>query len=515
MKSNSRSRRDFFKLSTAAAILPAGVLWERRAVAQVPSTMASPSQTNRVVIYPAPEGEVLSTDYSVEVNGRPLPVYVIQSQWHDKKYSAAYFDFAGEVTVTIRPNLAALKTTAALEELAVRPEKYGIKPSVANGEMTFSTDKRFNISVEPTGQNSPLHLFSNPLEVNPPKQGDPNVVYYGPGIHKPTQIDLTAGQTLYIAGGAIVKSAVTSTGDNIRIMGRGILCGNDWEHSKGPTARMVWPADGQNILIEDIIIRGAWNWTVAPSRCDQVLIRNLKICGSRCGNDDGIDPCNSSNVTIRNCFVHTDDDGIAVKGTANKGQNPKAAENILVEDCTFWIDFANGFRIGYESRATAMRNFTARNIDIIHFPNRPQVCIFLLQPHGNMPMENLVFEDIRINGEQPLKLIQMTPLGNVEAGKGLAPASSIATRGVGGLVVPGNGPYIHNVTFKDVTVYGQHGGADLTPFIALNGVSETHDIANVTFENLSLHGSEMSKDRGDINLGQFVKNINFLATAAR
>ena len=179
-------------------------------------------------------------------------------------------------------------------------------------------------------------------KVNPPKQGDANVVYFGPGIHKPTRIDLTAGQTLYIAGGAIVKSAVTSTGDNIRIMGRGILCGNDWEHSKGPTARMVWPADGQNILIEDIIIRGAWNWTVAPSRCDQVLVRNLRICGSRCGNDDGIDPCNSSNVTIRDCFLHTDDDGIAVKGTAGAlVRNPKATENTCNRRRlrTFWSRF--------------------------------------------------------------------------------------------------------------------------------------------------------------------------------
>src|ERR1039458_5086157 len=159
MKSNSPSRRDFFRLSTAAVMLPAGALWESGAVAQVPSTMELSSQTNRVVIYPAPKGEVLSTDYSVEVNGRPVPVYVIQSQWHDKKYSAAYFDFAGEVTVKIRPNLAALKTTAALEELAVRPAKYGIKPNVADGEVTFSTDKQFNISVEPIGQNSPLHLF--------------------------------------------------------------------------------------------------------------------------------------------------------------------------------------------------------------------------------------------------------------------------------------------------------------------------------------------------------------------
>lgn len=63
-------------------------------------------------------------DYEVEVNGKPVPVYVIQSQWHDKKYSAAYFDFSGAVTVRIKPNLSALGIAASLDHLAVRPEKY-------------------------------------------------------------------------------------------------------------------------------------------------------------------------------------------------------------------------------------------------------------------------------------------------------------------------------------------------------------------------------------------------------
>ena len=484
------TRRTFLKLGTAA--LAGSTATRGNGEGQA---LSPPAPTHRALkIYPAPIGEDLSPDYTVEVNGKPIPVYAIKSQWHDKKYSAAYFDFAGSVTLKITPNAATLKTTDALESLAIRPDRFGIHPQITAGTASFTIDKPFDISFEPSGQNSPLHLFGNPMEVDPPRNGDPNVIYFGPGIHKPTRIDLTAGQTLYIAGGAVVKSAVTSSGDDIRIMGRGILCGNDWPHSKGPTARMVWPADGRNILIEDIIIRGAWNWTVAPSRCDQVFIRNLRICGSRCGNDDGIDPCNSSNVTIRNCFIHTDDDGIAVKGTANAGQNPKAAENIVVEDCTFWIDFANGFRIGYESRATGMRNFTARNIDIIHFPNRHQVSVFYLQPHENMQMENFVFEKIRINGEQPLKLVQMTPLGHVEAGMGLAPPPKEGSRGMGGRAVPGNGPYIHNVIFRDVEVYGTHEGPEGAPLVALEGVSEKHNISNVEFSNVTVHGVPVSRD---------------------
>jgi len=503
------NRREFMMATTATlAVTSSG--WSAKGAAQAASSTAGSATSkaqNQLVIYPAPEGEVLSPGYEVVVNGKPVPVYVIQSQWHDKKYSAAYFDFAGTVSVRIKPNPTTLNTTAALDQLAIRPSKYGIEPTVDNGVATFSTDKHFDISFEPAGQNSPLHLFSNPIEVNPPKPGDSDVIYFGPGVHKPTRIDLTAGQTLYIAGGAVVKSAVTSTGDNVRIMGRGILCGDDWPHHQGPTARMVWPADGRNILLEDIIIRGAWDWTVAPSRCDQVLIRNLRICGSRCGNDDGIDPCNSSNVTIRNCFIHTDDDGIAVKGTAIAGQDPRASENIVVEGCTFWIDFANGFRIGYESRAKAIRNFTARNIDFIHFPNRPQVNVFLLQPFANMPMENLIFEDIRINGEQPLKLVQITAYQQMRRPGSLPAASTGANRRPEQLVVPGEGPYVHNVTFRDITVYGRHDGPELSPLISMHGQDADHDIENVVLKNVMLHGERVTRKSPDIQIGEFVEGI--------
>jgi hypothetical protein len=491
------SRREFLKTTTATLAVSGGgcAAYGTAQAAQRPVSLPMSAVQDQLRIYPAPDGEVLSRDYEVEVNGKPVPVYAIKSQWHDKKYSAAYFDFAGRVTVKIKPDLSTLNVSKSLNQLAIRPSRYGLEPTIDNGAAIFSTDTQFDISFEPAGQNSPLHLFTNPIEVDPPKPGDPNVIYFGPGIHKPTRIELTAGQTLYIAGGAVVKSAVSSTGDNIRIMGRGILCGDDWLHSKGPAARMVWPADGENILIENIIIRGAWNWTVAPSRCDRVLIRNLRICGSRCGNDDGIDPCNSSNVTIRNCFIHTDDDGIAVKGTALGNQTPRASENIVVEDCTFWIDFANGFRIGAESRATACRNFTARNIDFIHFPDRPQVAVFTIQPRGRMPMENLAFEDIRINGEQPLRLIDMTAI----------PPQVAYERSV----VPGSGPYIHNVTFRDVSVYGWHDGPELSPLISMSALDAEHNIENVVLKNVMLHGEQVTRGTPGIQPGDFVSQVVF------
>lgn len=199
-------------------------------------------------------------------------------------------------------------------------------------------------------------------------------------------------------------------------------------------------------------------------------------------------------MTIRNCFIHTDDDGIAVKGTALGVQAPYASENIVVEDCTFWIDFANGFRIGAESRAKACRNFTARNIDFIHFPSRPQVSVFKIQPRGHMPMENLAFENIRINGENPLKLIEMTcaqPRVAYERSS-----------------VPGDGPYIHNVSFKDINVYGGK-GPELSPVILLRGLDAEHNIENVILKNVAKDGKQLTRESPGIQLGDYVGTVDF------
>lgn len=54
--------------------------------------------------------------------------------------------------------------------------------------------------------------------------------------------------------------------------------------------------------MKDVILKGAFWWTIVPQNCDRVLIDHVRLAGSRVGNDDGVDPCNSSNITVRNCF---------------------------------------------------------------------------------------------------------------------------------------------------------------------------------------------------------------------
>lgn len=480
---------------------------------------ASYSLYGQVVVYPVPKTETLSTDYTVEVNGMQVPVYPVKSQHRDKKYSIAYFDFNGPVTVKI-------KTDLPLNNLVILPVKYGISPSISGNEATFTTDKPFDISFEPTGGDSPLLLFTNPINTNAPKKGKKGLIFFGPGEHNPEGglIKLTSNQTLYIAGGAVVNAGIDATGDNITIMGRGILDGSDWDHNAGPNDFMINATDCNNLVIRDIIVKGSYYWTIVPQRCDRVLIENVRLAGSRVGNDDGVDPCNSSNVTIRGCFFRTDDDAISPKGTTRAGgeATSRPVDNILVENCTFWVDFANVFRIATESSSPSIRNFTARNIDVIHFPARQQVQIFYLHATGNMPMENLVFENIRINGEVSFNLakfllskqlvgtrpIETPKPNNITSGPG---RRGMGSRGYGEFVyIPADGPYIHNVVFRNIETYGENKTPErVLENVVFQGIDEKHNISGITFDNVKLYGKPLKANSPGVRMSNFVENVKF------
>lgn len=472
----------------------------------------------RVVVYPAPKGEILSEDYVVEVDGNLIPVYKAITQHHDKKYSIAYFDISGNVTIKI-------KSKFSLNKLNIQPICYNICPKVQGSVAIFDMNEPHDISFEPDGCNSPLLLFVNNLEGNAPNIDNPNLVYFGPGEHNPEGglIKLHSGQTLYLAGGAVVNAGVEATGDNITICGRGILDGSDWEHNAGPTDFMINAKHCNNFVMKDVILKGSYYWTIVPQECDRVLIDHVRLAGSRVGNDDGIDPCNSSNVTIRHCFFRTDDDSVSPKGITRAGGEllSSSVENILVEDCVFWVDFANVFRIATESSSPALRNFTARNIDVIHFPDRDRVQIFWLHPTGEMPMENLTFENVRINGAVPYNLIKMTPeLKLVGTRPIIQPTPNdkkvgsgrrgIGSRGYGEFVViPSYGPYIHNVTFRNITTYGSSARKGERGRVVMQGVDKQHDVLGVTFDNVCYYDESINESNTRVVFGKFVDFVRF------
>jgi hypothetical protein len=422
---------------------------------------AAPYNPPKVVAAPAPEGEPLSTDFTVEVGGVNVPVYTarvndppIDQLDHGGSYSFASFDFSGPVTVKIR-------SPRMLQSSRIRPLSRGLKHALIDGyTTTFTLDKPAQLSFEPAGKRNPLLIFANALETDAPKPGSPGVVYFGPGIHRPPEglIRLTSGQTLYLAAGAVVQAAVlVENSNNVTIRGRGILCGNSWSWLQGPAPRMIDLRASKNIRIEGIVLRGPYAWTVAPQGCENVAITGIKICGSRVWNDDGIDVNNSRHVQIRDSFIRTDDDCISFKGLEREWGD---IDDVLVENCVLWCDRARILLFGHGSRATYSRNIVCRDLDVIHF-----VRGIVMEPGEELVLEKVRVENLRIEGIGQSELLTVRPMIN----------HYMRTKAPG---------HIRDILFRDIAVTGAPGRYA----ILLENWDEKHGVRDVVLDNVTVNG---------------------------
>jgi alpha-L-arabinofuranosidase len=442
------------------------------------------ADAGKVVTYPAPAGETLSADYKVQAGGQTVDVYtarVLDPPFAGKEYdyggpySFANFDMGGPVVVRIT-------SERSLRNTVIRPRSAPVRMTVEDDHtLSLMLDRSCKFSVEPDGKKGPLLLFANPLESEAPKEGDPGVVYFGPGVHKPEKIVLQSNQTLYLAGGAVVKAEVLAEGTNIRIRGRGILDGSDWEWRKGPVGNLIGIRNSADVEVRDITLRGSSHWTIVPRNSQKVTIRNVKICNSRVQNDDGINPCNSQDVLITDCFIRSDDDCVALKGLDFSAANSNV-ERITVENCTLWCDRARIFLLGHESRAAFMRNVTLRNLDIIHFSMTP----FLLEPGEDMRLEDVTAENIRLHGAGQREFIRLRPVVNQYMRK----------------KVPG---FIRGVRFKNVAVEGRPGEY----LVQIAGADAEHNVSDVTFENVSILGTRLAEGSPRLQIGEYVKGVYF------
>ncbi|HGJ67187.1 TPA: hypothetical protein ENS27_17640 [bacterium] len=448
--------------------------------------MSFTGSDSKVVTYPAPSEEILSDEYTVTVEDQQIDVYTARTldpPFADKEwdfggnYAFTNFDISGSVDVCISSSKRSLK------DVVIRPQSKGIKYTLVDDRtIRLALDQPLKLSIEPDGRKSPLLLFANPIEIDTPKPNDQRVVYFGPGLHKPEKIVLNSNQTLYLAGGAVVKAEVLAEGANIHIKGRGILDGSDWEWRKGPVGNLLAIRNSQDVEVSGITLRGSSHWTIVPYNSRQVTIRNVKLCNSRVQNDDGINPCNSQNVLITDCFIRSDDDCIALKGLDFSGINNNV-EDIIVENSTLWCDRARIFLLGHESRAKFMRNVILRNLDIIHYTMTP----FLFEPGEDMRLENITIEDVRIYGEGQREFIRLRPVINQYMKN----------------KVPG---FISNIVFRNITLEGKLGEY----LIHVSGADAEHNVKDVTFENIFILGSKITSDYKGAEIGENTERILFI-----
>ncbi|HEX4737936.1 MAG TPA: glycoside hydrolase family 28 protein [Allosphingosinicella sp.] len=124
---------------------------------------------------------------------------------------------------------------------------------------------------------------------------------------------------------------------------------------------LIQPYGCENVLIENVKLRGSPFWQVHPVLCRNVLVRGLDILGHG-PNNDGCDPESCRDVVIEDNVFDTGDDCIAIKSGRNQdGRRFNIpSENIVVRNCRMKQGHA-GIAIGSEISGGVRNVFGERN----------------------------------------------------------------------------------------------------------------------------------------------------------
>jgi len=451
---------------------------------------------DKLVVYTAPEGALLNDDFSIRVRqpGKEwlaVPNHLVKvdevrgTSHHVEEASMAYFDFEGEVEVSVTFN------NGAVQKARIRPLSYEIEPTIKGNTLTFKLDQPRNLSVEVNDDIfHNLHLFANPAIENVPDKNDPNVIFFGPGIHEfeDEKFEVPSNKTVYVDGGAILRGQLLiHNAQNVKVIGSGMV-----EH----TVKMgVHIANSNNVKVE-----GIFTTQCATGGSDSVVIRNVKSI-SYYGWGDGLNVFASNNVYFDRVFCRNSDDCTTVYATRKGFEG--GCRNIVMENSTLWADVAHPIFIGIHGNA---RNFDIiedlvyRNIDILDHKEAQldyQGCLAINGGDNNI-IRNVLFEDIRIEDFRQGQLVNIRIFYNEKYCE-----------------APGMG--IENVHFRNVSYNGNN--AEMS---VIAGYNSDRKVRNITFENLRINGRLITDDMpgkpawyktGDmarIFIGEHVEGVSFI-----
>ena len=451
-----------------------------------------------VVVYPAPEGEALNAKFKVSVNGIDVPVYNARINTEDKQgrdkagipaLADLYFDITGFASFDLKKG--PVKVVVSVEEqiftAKILPTSFGIIPIVKDKTVTFEVTKPQHVTVEINGDHiRSLHLFVNPEETDIPDPNDPDVIYFGPGIHEITTVSVIGdNKTVYIAGGAVVRGILGENeqtgrrpasfvlrGKNITFRGRGIF---DMERVPRTQSRQTMSVTVDGFRLEGVILCNSSTWTVSLRDCNDVHIDNMKLFGHR-ANSDGIDINSSLDVLIENCFLRTWDDLIVVKTLRGSNQD---AGRIHVRKCVLYNQCAHALSIGAEL-TRKVEDVLFEECDIIGDIGREWT---LRIYHTDAALiKNVRFENIRI--EESVRFASLwinSAIWTTDDKRG----------------------QIEDVVFRNITV--NNSGYPLHKEIEFLGYDADHAINHVLIENVVINGRKVTME--DVVMNDFVYDV--------
>jgi hypothetical protein len=258
-------------------------------------------------------------------------------------------------------------------------------PYVIDGNrLTFTLDspKKLILGINsPNGRSQDLEnegilaIIAMPSEENVPHIGDPGVidvrdyvtpqealdacptggtVYFPAGVYQGQYLVRRDDSTVYLAGGAIIRSPKTplvmNGRNNITLKGRGSL-----QTDYPSTQPVLGPTHTDHLTVEGIVLRmggtrlrkngvktrGA-GFAFFPHYCNHLSIANIAVLRYPHG-ADGVDPDNCQHVEIRDSLIISGDDSIVIK-TETAPYLPRKHFRIL--NNIVYTRSASGFKLG-------------------------------------------------------------------------------------------------------------------------------------------------------------------------
>ncbi len=496
-------------------------------------------------VYQFSVGEAPSTLCVLHVDGVEAPLHTarvsaepINRRWPGHQRSVEETEYVGfALFATDGPADITMKPNRSFERAVVNPRSKGVTPLVEDGVIRFTIPGPGFYSVELDGYHNAIYLFADAEKQYEADINDPNVIYYGKGVHNAGCIELHSNQTLFIDEGAVVFARIfAKDADNIRIIGHGILDNSrntedilfefgEKEIEQFKKGFAVTNAARKhtvelnycdNVEIDGITIRDSLVYNIRPIGCRGIDIRNVKLIGNWRYNSDGIDMHNCEHVRISDCFIRTYDDSICVKGfdyaqneadMLHDGYLHDTFHDVLIERCVIWNDWGRALEFGAETHAREIYDVTFRDCDIIRVANI--ACD--IQNVDYADIHDVLFDNIRVCYDE---VTQEPRLQKSDTDVFVEdPSSAYMPLLLGSFVT-----YIpeyskgdtkrginRDITFRNIQV-----SAPAMPPSVFRGFDAEHQSRDITVDGLYLNGKRVEGlEDANITIGDFTSNISF------
>jgi polygalacturonase len=161
---------------------------------------------------------------------------------------------------------------------------------------------------------------------------------------------------------------------------------------------LVEPIGCKDVLLEGFSTSFHDMWSLHPTYCEDVVIRNLTI-RSTGGMGDGIDVDSCKHVRIEDCDIATGDDCISLKsGRGSEGYLlHRPTEDVHISNCTFAVSEYACIGIGSETSG-GIRGVRIEHCKFIHAPKH---ALYIKTHTGRGAfIEDIVADDLNVSGVQ-------------------------------------------------------------------------------------------------------------------